>query len=177
MAWRNRTVAESSGVTPLLPTSGSVLVSDVVNLTGMVIGGGTTGQTDVYALQITYAEGLMADEAAHALAGEIYLGWLDTGAGQWKNAIANNFGVGGGAVVNFQGSYATFAALNGITDANVGNYLGSYGVDTATNTAWAIVNHNSQFAVVAVPEPTAALLSVVGSSLLLCHRRRRRSAP
>ena len=61
---------------------------------------------------------------------------------------------------NVQSSWDDFAAANSITDANLGNFLGSYGVDTAHHTVWAVVNHNSQFSV--VPEPSSLILAIGG---------------
>ena len=40
--------------------------------------------------------------------------------------------------------------------------LGDYGVNTANHTVWAVVNHNSEFAV--VPEPGALLFSLLVAS-------------
>ena len=51
--------------------------------------------------------------------------------------------------------------------------LGDWGVNTANNTVWAIVDHNSQFAI--VPEPgTLILLTVI--AVLMTHVMRRRSS-
>ena len=47
-----------------------------------------------------------------------------------------------------------------MTDANLGNFVGSYGYDVADGEVWAVVNHDSQFAV--VPEPAAFVLAAFG---------------
>ena len=60
-----------------------------------------------------------------------------------------------------QSSWDAFASANSVTDANVGDFLGSYGVDVSTHTVWAVVNHNSQFSV--VPEPTSLTLFALGA--------------
>jgi hypothetical protein len=51
--------------------------------------------------------------------------------------------------------------------------LGDWGVNTASNTVWAVVDHNSDFA--AVPEPgTLALLGVAWAIGLINYTRRMR---
>jgi hypothetical protein len=69
-------------------------------------------------------------------------------------------GLPGSVFTNVQSSWDDFAAANAITDANVGNFLGSYGVDVAHHTVWAVVDHDGQFAV--VPEPSSAALLAMG---------------
>jgi autotransporter-associated beta strand protein len=165
MQWRVR----NSGDAPRL-------VSDVLNLTGMSILGGHV-QTDPFALQMTYNPTVLDGvETVLAADGLIDLAWLDTTLNQpfglWQNATTGNFGTGlpGDAVQNYQGSWDSFAAANSVTDSNVGNFLGSYGVDVASHTVWAVVNHNSQFAV--VPEPSSFFLITIGAAAGFAIRRR-----
>jgi hypothetical protein len=93
----------------------------------------------------------------------------------WQNSTTGDFGAGlpGDVYLDVQSSWATFASEHDITDANIGNFLGSYGVDVYDHDVWAVVNHNSQFAV--VPEPPGLVLAACGA-LALCgaaiHRRR-----
>ena len=91
-------------------------------------------------------------------------------ANAWKNAIAANSD--GGASSRFvQGAY------NAATDFT----LGTYGVDTVNNVAWAVIDHNSIFGVAnneleppaPAPEPTAAALLVFGGCAVLLRRRQR----
>ncbi|HEV3417404.1 MAG TPA: PEP-CTERM sorting domain-containing protein, partial [Pirellulales bacterium] len=192
MQWRVRNSSE----TPFVPT-GSIspsaglhgLVSNVLNLTGMSSATGSPDQTDPFALQIAYASPVFytnlvalldGNEADLAAEGALFLGSLDTCVNQpfglWRNATAANFGTGlpGDVFQNYQGSWDSFAAANSITDANIGNFLGSYGVDIASHTVWALVNHNSQFAV--VPEPSSLILLAIGglmAGVALVYRRRR----
>ena len=149
MQWRVRAIGDGPGVG-----------SDVLNLTGMSSVTGTHVQTDPFALQMTYnPAALGGGENVLAAEGLLVLGWLDLSQNQplglWENAALGNFGSGlpGDVFQNVQSSWDAFAAANGVTDANVGNFLGSYGVDVAHHTVWAVVNHNSQFA--AVPEPAS----------------------
>jgi uncharacterized membrane protein len=116
--------------------------------------------------------------------GLIDLAWLNTALNQplglWQNATMGDFGTGlaGDVFQNYQGSWDSFAVANSITDSNVGNFLGSYGVDVADHTVWAVVNHNSQFAV--VPEPSSLILLAIGglaSAGLAIRKRRRRRLP
>ena len=67
--------------------------------------------------------------------------------------------------------FAGYGAYNPATD----NILGYYGNDTADNYVWAVINHNSQFAVgqiSASPEPSRALLLLAGLSAVMLRRRR-----
>jgi autotransporter-associated beta strand protein len=147
------------------------VVSDVLNLTGMAATAGAHVQTDPYALQMTYnPTALGGPESVLAAEGLVNLAWLNPALNQpfglWQNATTGNFDAGlpGDVFQNVQSSWDAFAAANSITDANVGNFLGSYGVDVADHEAWAVVNHNSQFSV--VPEPGTALLLAMAT--LMC---------
>src|SRR5262249_14795528 len=144
---------EPTGTTPPLPFGINGLASDVVNLTG------TDG--DVFVLQMSYNAGLISyNETQAAAQGAIFIAWLDSG--QWENAILGDHGVNttNPAYMNFQGSWAASGA--GLT-------LGAWGVDTVNHVAWAVVDHNSDFAV--TPEPASILLLAVGSLLTLKPRR------
>lgn len=88
----------------------------------------------------------------------------------WVNAVLGNFAAGT-ALTNQQLSWDAFATANSIIDGNVAAFLGSWGVDTATNTVWAVLDHNSQFAV--VPEPATGGLLALGTALLGLRRRRK----
>ncbi len=70
------------------------------------------------------------------------------------------------AVEGNTGGLPTFVA--GAWNASYG--LGTYGVDVATNTVWAVLNHNSEFAI--IPEPGSGALLTVGAMLLITRRRR-----
>jgi hypothetical protein len=120
---------------------------------------------------MTYStSALDARESSLAADGLIDLAWLNSTLNQpfglWQNATMGDFGTGlpGDVFQNYQGSWDSFAAANSITDANIGNFLGSYGVDFASHTVWAVVNHNSQFAV--VPEPASLILLAIGGLVL-----------
>ncbi|HEV3417231.1 MAG TPA: autotransporter-associated beta strand repeat-containing protein [Pirellulales bacterium] len=160
---------------------GPGLISDVLNLSGMSSTPGDHFQTDAFALQMTYSPGtLNGRETLLASQGLIDLAWLNTTLNQpfgiWQNATMGDFGTGlaGNVFQNYQGSWDSFAAANAVTDSNIGNFLGSYGVDVADHTVWAVVNHNSQFAV--VPEPSSLILLAIGGLALggVTIRERRR---
>jgi hypothetical protein len=161
---------------------GRQLASEVLNLTGMSPSSGNHSQTDPFVLQMTYNQNSLGGaESALAADGLIDLAWLDTSVNQpnglWVNATLGNFGTGlpGDVFQNVQSSWDAFAAAHLIDDSNIGDFLGSYGVDITshTHTVWAIVNHNSQFSV--VPEPSSWFLLALGaaaSCAMLIGRRR-----
>jgi fibronectin-binding autotransporter adhesin len=146
------------------------LVSDVFNLSGMV---NTGGQTDAFALKMTYSvdalPGGAANEAALAAAGSIFLAWFNADS-QWVDATTGNTGNNASAAQRgFVGSFADFQTQYGTT---LGNYIGAYGVDLGSHSVWAVLNHNSQFAA-AVPEPGTLILlaAALGIGLLMLRRK------
>jgi hypothetical protein len=156
MAWRTRAGDEAA------------LVSDVVRLAGMANGGpgpfpDEHGQTDVFVLQLNYGELLLpGDERDLASKGLLQIGWLDPADGRWKNAIAGDFGPNVGQ--------------QNVQDKWTGQLeLGAWGVDIERNTVWAVLNHNSDLAVVVVPEPPALALLAASAvcGLAFAWRKRR----
>ena len=137
-----------------------VTYSDVLDLTN------THGTIQI--LQMAYDDSLLAGGSEP----DILLGWKSSGS--WVNAIDGNIGSSGGSsVTNASGSYASLGILS------TADYLGSWGRDTTTNTVWAVVNHNSEYAsIIVVPEPGAFSLAGVGLALVCwtAARRRCRSA-
>lgn len=167
MKWRLRTTDETPGTAtqpPINLADNKGLNADVVDLTGI-----PTGQ--VYVLQMSYSDSVFADandEASQAAAGNIYLVTLnENGNGPdaptgtkndlWVNAVDTN--TGANAKQLFLSAYPA-------GDLTVGHY----GVDTANNVVWAVVNHGGQFSV--VPEPaTFGLLGIAAAAFGLRRRR------
>lgn len=164
MAWRE---PRSSEPTP----SGFIgLVSDVLDLSGMVKSGAAHGETDPFVLTMTYDPALLVGmEDGLAAAGGICLAWLDPVDG-WENAVLGNFG--GTDVFAGLGPWTDFGA-----DGDLTNDLGRWGIDPSQNYVWAVVNHNSEFAVMGVPEPATWLLMFLGGGALYAAWRRRNRRP
>lgn len=174
----------------------SSLLSDVFELNGIAATGPSVGgktPTDVFAVQISYLDNDNPDpesyledyvyehgvastkaltEAGIFARGELQLAFFNTSTGIYEDDDLGNFNTGTTVVENFNGSYADFVAAQGnFAEADLANYLGSWGVDLVNNNVWAIVDHNTSFAV--VPEPQS--LAVIGlGGLILCRRPRRR---
>ena len=117
--------------------------SDVLTLNG-------TGN-DLFVLQMS-STGVVADAC---------LAWYNPGTNQWVNAVLGNDGGTG----TLGASYTT--AFNQGTMFS----LGSWGVDAANGVVWAVINHNSEFAVAVVPEPAVPALLALGGLTLLRRRR------
>jgi len=102
-------------------------------------------RTDTYVLSLSYqANGISAQRLASGLFG---LATRDA-EGNWINAVAANDG-GDGSFV--QGPYVH------------GDTLGTYGIDTATQTAWAVVNHQGDFAVADFAKGSPQLYALIAS--------------
>ncbi|CAN5580088.1 hypothetical protein BH09VER1_BH09VER1_32260 [soil metagenome] len=113
--------------------------------------------SDVYSFHGTGSSIFVLQLSMTSVAAGSYLGWLDPNTNQWVNAVFGNTGTN------------NILFVNGAYDNNL--VLGHYGVDTATGSVWAVLNHNSDFA--AVPEPSTVALCLAGLLILamLQHRR------
>ena len=172
MAWRSPSGPELAGA------YGHPLFSDVVNLNGISSGTPYVLQMSYDPNQIPFATSYKNPGAAAAAAadGQIYLGYNagTTAAPMWVNAVDGNTGNVASPIQNFQGSYAAFLAQN--PSATPANSVGDWGVTINASgdgyTAWAVVNHDAEFAV--VPEPgTLALLAAGFVALGVAYRRRK----
>jgi hypothetical protein len=99
--------------------------------TGVMPAADRTAKGDTYALSINYNSA-----AVHGIKlnnGSFGIGTRDA-RGKWVNAVSKNFG---GTKKFVYGPW------------NSGYGLGTYGVDTSTSTAWAVVNYDGDFAAAA----------------------------
>jgi hypothetical protein len=127
------------------------IASDILTLWGLQDIGSTS--SDTYALSLTFDTS--AATLAQMQAGNVFIMSQDAG-GNWVNTCDLNTG---GAEQYVFGAYSDSYGL------------GTYGVDTSTGTAWAVVNHDSTFGV-AVPEPVTMGLLVFGGVAMMLRRKR-----
>ena len=147
------------------PVSGG-FYSDVLSLTG------TDG--DAVVLEMSYAAAGL-DATAESL---LTLGWLDERSGsatfgEWLPAIDGNTSLLVSMTEAFTGTWLDYVAAE--TSRTPANSLGAFGIDTAGDTIWAVIDHNSQFAAVPVPEPSTFALAGIGIGLAAVASYRRRA--
>ncbi|MGE4498127.1 MAG: metallophosphoesterase [Deferribacterales bacterium] len=104
-------------------------LSEIFFLNGMTYTMGSE-QTDVFTLSMSYDSSKVS--SSEIAGGKFGIATNDDD-GTWINAVDQNFG-GGNTFV--QRAWQE------------GDKLGTWGVDTATNTVWAVINYNGYFAVV-----------------------------
>jgi hypothetical protein len=97
---------------------------------------------------------VIPNEQQKAEAGLIYL--ITKGLVGWENAVNTN-----------TTGTPTFAGVGAYDGQNI---VGRWGVDLARHAVWAVLDHNSEFAV--VPEPAAITVMLAGGSMMLLRRRR-----
>lgn len=144
-----------------------------------------------------YAATFSQDELTELINGCLFLGWFNTSidgdgstvtdADRWVHAVQGNYdnmpdnpnrhdehAVIGQAVIGTLQDYidGTATSIEGLTK-NAGELrVGDHGGDPDTNSVWAIIDHNSDFAV--IPEPsTYALIGGVICLISVALRRRK----
>jgi hypothetical protein len=145
MAFRGRNNAIVAGET-------SLLSSDILQLEGL--------DGVVFVLQMSYSEAAaLANGQAETT---LRLGYLNTALNRWEDAVLGNHGTNTGSF--FLSSYL---------DAGSPIALGSYGVDIVNNVVWAVLDHNSFFAVIPAPGALPAGMLLMG--LVIAAKRRRKA--
>ena len=132
----------------------ATLFSDVVDLTS------ATG-TGAFVLQLSYNPADLGTVSAANLS----LGWNNGSA--WVNALTGNTG----SPITFITATSDYATWRAANPGDLNGFLNVYGVDSVNNNVWAVIDHNSEFAVMTVPEPAALALFALGGLALLRRRR------
>lgn len=172
-----------------MPDSGpwNTLGSDVLHLSGIAATGSMNAgrlPTDAYTLEMTFDPAIITASYQNfdtlgwtiqtiIAAGELQLAHFDTITGVWSKGI-DVINVGANARANYLGTWDAFATQYGATDANLFNFVGSYGIVldgvTPTNSRiWAVLDHTSLYSVV----PAPGVGALVGMAGLVVGRRRR----
>ncbi len=189
MQWRTRLQPSEAnpGQHPPIPigvTTG--LISDILNLSGLETNGNST---DPFVLQMSYNPALLPKGGSPAIEAGLVTNKLiylvspsnNVDGGPYVNTVSMNTANIVTSTLDsrygYAGSYTAFqadpAGGNGGTPASE---LGAWGVDTSSgqHQVWAVVNHNSEFAV--VPEPSTFILCGLGVLGLVAIRRRAKNA-
>jgi hypothetical protein len=136
--------------------------NDFLRRSGAVTVTGIDGQ--VFVLEITIPKELLEDLE------NPQVGWFDPDKGEWVKATDGNSSKSPGVPdLPIDDGYDPWNSSSGL---GLPGQLGASGFDPATGTAWAVLDHNSQFALIAVPEPATAVLLLSCGGLVLVSRRR-----
>ena len=198
MQWRTATQYELYGSSTSvdqpgggpLPDSGpwNTLGSDVLKITGIAATGAVDSQgrlpTDAYTLEMTFDPAIIVAGYQNystygwtlndiVAAGELQLSYFDPVTQVWTKGI-NVISAGASRLQNYQGTWDAFALANGVTNANLSSFVGSWGLvidsaDPTNSRIWSVLDHTSSYAV--VPAPGA--LALIGAAGLVRARRRR----
>jgi hypothetical protein len=110
----------------------NAFASDAVDFSGTI--------SDKFVLQLSYdptaENGVFLGPSGLLRASGLILEWLNPASNTWENVVLGNSD-GGAQQQHILGAY----------NAGVDFVLGDYGVDTTNHTVWAVIDHNSVFAV------------------------------
>jgi hypothetical protein len=121
-------------------------VSDILSLSGL------DGQK--FVLQLSFDPDLVGGDLSL-----LRLGWWE--GSEWQDAwLANSV-----EQSNYLGERSW--------ESDATYTLGDWGIDTDLNAVWMVLDHNSEFAVIAVPEPSTVFLTTLGLTALLAFRRKK----
>ncbi len=123
------------------------MVQNAATLTAKIMGGALD-------FKGTYSNGvvLAIKDGSFSQNGLHNIQWYNTNAPTpvWTNTVLGNTGnVNNSTFKDFKGSYSAFQAMlakNHISmDSGLSSIMGAYGYDSTTQTAWAVIDHNSLF--------------------------------
>ncbi len=157
----SRTVAMSFTAAP----GSGFFASDMLTLTG------TSG--DAVVLTLTFDAAALAQMPAESL----FVGWLDTRPespthDSWINAVEGNSAELVSLDTAYAGSWDDYTRAFSV--AAPAEAVGAWGFDVDAGTVWAVVNHNSRFAVVPEPVPFSLAMVALAAAGLFCGRRHRK---
>lgn len=126
--------------------------------------------SDVYSFVGTGGDVFVLQLSTVSLAEGSQLAWRNPETNLWVNAVDGNDG--SNASVGQMGFQGTFASFQGIYGTDISQYLGAYGVDLTGGDVWAVLNHNSDFAVIPEPSCLSLLIALALLGSLKCVRQK-----
>jgi hypothetical protein len=159
-------------------------------------------KTNPFALEASYTDAdyeatHSLSELEELINGCLFLGWINpaldgdpttiSDGDRWVHAVQGNYdnmpdnpnrhdehGVIGDAIIGSLESYiaGTLTSIDGLTKAAGEIRVGDHGGDPDSNTVWAIIDHNSDFAVVPEPSTYALISGIICLSTLIVRRRK-----
>ena len=138
---RNGNASSSEVAVTATFSMNSTATNDEIRVSDVLSLNGLDGET--FVLQLSYSAAIVDDTL-------LRLGWFN--GTEWENAADGTY---------YEGAYGVvYSGLD----------VGAYGIDTTNNVVWAVLNHNSDFAV--IPEPSACVLLGMSLATVLFGRRR-----
>jgi hypothetical protein len=159
-------------------------------------------KTNPFALEGTYTQAdfdatYSLSELEELINGCLFLGWLNTAidgnhddisdGDRWVHAVQGNFdnmpdnpnrhdmyGRIGNPFIGSLDEYleGTTTSIPGLSKASGEMRVGDHGGSGASNTVWAILDHNSDFSVVPEPSTYALFVGIICLATLVVHRRK-----
>jgi hypothetical protein len=157
-------VSEISGLDAELQnaTNNELISGQVFNLQGL--------DGNLHVIEMSYDENALGYSEGGAR-----IGWFDADESGWRHAIMGNSDVG----LQSYGEYTDGRSFTGGYQAYLdyigggSPVLGAYGVDKDQNVAWAVVDHNSSFAV--IPEPGTLFMMFISCGAMGLYLMARKS--
>ena len=169
MSFNPQTLYNEGGSPANSAASGKLYLASLIPINGT-----PTWENTIYADTFAGVPNTQPEPASDSPLNETFYVGTDAYDAGAQPFLGSYGGFAAGSFASFEYYEANVLGNPALTDSNLSLYLGSWGVDTTNSAAWAIIGHNSEFAV--VPEPSSIELAVIGLLGVLWAHRRRKSA-
>ena len=169
MSFNPQTLNTAGGTPATIAASGKVYLASLIPINGT-----PTWENTIYADTFSGVANTVAEPASDSPLNETFYVGTDAFDAGAEPFLGSYGGFAAGSFASFDYYETNVLGNPALADSNLSLYLGSWGVDTTNDAAWAIIGHNSEFAV--VPEPSTIVLAAIGLLGGLWALRRRKTA-